>query len=101
MYMSSGTYYNWYNENSNLNNLPVIAKKKDWNQFESIDTPILTFSGSKEKDYYLQLDLLKEKAINCPDFEYQIIANTGHTYYAKEKEIGELILSWTKNKFNK
>ena len=49
----------------------------------------------------MQLDLLKEKAINCPDFEYQIIANTGHTDYTKEKEIGELILSWTKNKFNK
>lgn len=101
MYMSSKTYYNWYNENSNLNNLPVISNPKHWEQFETIDVPILTFSGSKEEDYYLHLDLLKEKALSCNDFEYKIVENTGHTYKTKEKEIGELILSWTKNRFNK
>lgn len=101
MYMSSKTYYNWYNENSNLNNLPVISNPKHWEQFETIDVPILTFSGSKEKDYYLHLDLLKEKALSCNDFEYKIIENTGHTYRTKEEEIGKLILSWTKNRFNK
>lgn len=100
MYMSSGTYYNWYNENSNLNNLPVIANPKHWNQFETIDVPILTFSGSKEEDYYLHLDLLKDKAIRCKNFEYKIIENTGHTYKTKESEIGNLIIDWINKNFN-
>lgn len=96
MYMSSGTYYNWYNENSNLNNLPVISNPEHWEQFGTIDIPVLTFSGAKEEDYYLHLDLLKEKAINCNNFEYKIIENTGHTYKNKENEIGNLIYNWIK-----
>lgn len=99
MYMSSQTYYDWYNDNSMLDNLPVISNPKHWEQFEKIDVPILTFSGSKEKDYYLHLDLLKEKAINCNNFEYKIIENTGHTYKTKELEIGNLILKWINKNF--
>lgn len=47
---------------SNLDNLPVIANSENWYQFESINVPILTFSGSNETDNYLHLDLLKDKA---------------------------------------
>ena len=100
MYMSSKTYYNWYNDNSKLNNLPVISDPEHWEQFETIDVPILTFSGSKEEDYYLHLDLLKDKAIRCKNFEYKIIENTGHTYKTKECEIGNLILDWINKNFN-
>lgn len=99
MYMSSQTYYNWYHEDSALNNLPVIANPEHWNQFETIDVPILTFSGSKEQDYYLHLDLLKEKALKCKNFEYKIIEDTGHTYKTKECEIGNIILNWIKERF--
>lgn len=100
MYMSSGTYYNWYHENATLNNLPVISNPEHWEQFEIIDVPILTFSGSKESDYYLHLDLLKDKAIACKNFEFKIIENTGHTYRNKESEIGNLILEWINKNFN-
>ena len=99
MYMSSQTYYNWFHNNSNLNNLPIISNPKNWEQLETIDVPILTFSGSKDEDYYLHLDLLKEKATNCKNFEYQIIENTGHTYQEKELETGTLILNWINKKF--
>lgn len=100
MYMSSQTYYNWYHDGSALNNLPIIVNPEHWNQFETIDVPILTFSGSKEEDYYLHLDLLKDKAIRCKNFEYKIIENTGHTYKTKESEIGNLILDWINKYFN-
>ena len=99
MYMSSQTYYNWFNENSNLDNLPTVRNNNKWNQFESINVPILTFSGSNEEDYYLQLDLLKDKAINCNDFESQIIENAGHTYNGKEEETAKLIFEWINKKF--
>lgn len=99
MYMSSQTYYNWFNEKSNLDNLPVMGNSKNWYQFESINTPILTFSGSNETDNYLHLDLLKSKAKNCNDFEYKIIDNTDHFYTNKEKEIGDIILDWIKRRY--
>ena len=94
MYMSSQTYYNWYNNNSNLDNLPVIANDNHWNQFESIDVPIYAFSGSREEDYYLHLDLLKEKAKACNNFEYKIVEGARHTYRDKEEVTGNLIKEW-------
>ena len=42
------------------------------------------------------LDMLKEKAKKCNDFEYKIIENTNHFYFNKESEIGYLILEWIK-----
>lgn len=99
MYFSSGTYYNWYKEDSNLDNLPVVKNPKQWSQFCEIAVPILTFSGSIEEDYYLHLDLLKEKAVNCNDFEHKIINESGHTYKKKETETGTLILNWIKSRF--
>lgn len=99
MYMSSKTYYNWFNQKSNLDNLPVMGNSENWYQFESINVPVLTFSGSNETDNYLHLDLLKDKAKSCNDFEYQIINNTNHFYTNKENEIGEIILDWIKNRF--
>ncbi len=99
MYMSSRTYYNWFNEKSNLDNLPVMGNSENWYQFEAINVPVLTFSGSNETNNYLHLDLLKDKAKSCNDFEYKIIDNTSHFYTNKENEIGDIILDWIRNRF--
>ncbi len=99
MYMSSQTYHNWYHKNSNLDNLPVMGYSKNWYQFESIDVPILTFSGELETDNYLHLDLLKEKAIKCPSFSSKIIKDANHFYHNKENEISTLICNWIKRCF--
>ena len=96
MYMSSGTYYNWFHENSNLDNITDMKNSKKWYQFETIDVPILTFSGSNETDNYLHLDSLKEKAKSCNDFEYMYINDTDHFYNEKELEIGNIIFNWIK-----
>lgn len=97
MYMSSGTYYNWYKNHSNVNNLPILANPEKWEQFESIDVPILTFSGTEEAEYYLHLDLLQSKAVNCNKFDYKYIKGANHFYTNKEKEISDLVLNWIKN----
>lgn len=96
MYMSSATYYNWFNEDSNLDNLPVMGNSENWYQFESIDVPILTFSGTLETENYMHLDMLKEKAVNSPSFEYKYIDDANHFYIGKEEEIGKLISDWLK-----
>lgn len=99
MYMSSQTYENWYSENSNLDNLPVIRNPEHWVQFENINVPILTWSGANDEEYYLHLDLLKDKALKCNDFEYHIIKDTGHTYNGKEEEIANIILQWIERRY--
>lgn len=96
MYMSSQTYYNWFKKDSNLDNLPVMGNSDNWYQFENIDVPILTFSGSKETDNYLHLDLLKSKAKKCRDFKYKIIEDANHFYFGKEDEISYFVLEWLK-----
>ena len=101
MYMSSKTYYNWYNKNSNLDNLPVMNYSNNWYQFEAIDVPILTFSGSLETYNYLHLDLLKEKAKNCNNFEYEYIENANHFYQNKEDRLSNIVLNWIDNSFKK
>ena len=97
MYMSSQTYYNWFSKDSNLDNLPVMGNSDNWYQFESIDVPILTFSGKEETDNYLHLDLLKEKAKNCLKFTYKYIDNANHFYINKENDISDLILKWLRD----
>lgn len=87
MYMSSQTYYNWFNKNSNLDNLPIMSYSENWYQIETIDVPILTFSGSNETDNYLHLNLIQNKARDCNDFQYKIIDNTNHFYNGKEKKL--------------
>lgn len=94
MYMSSKTYFNWYNEKSLLNNFPVLSNPKEWKELSSIDVPILTFSGEKEEYYYKEFELIKSKASSCPNFQYKLIDNTGHTYRGKEEEISKLILEF-------
>lgn len=74
-----------------------MGNSENWSQFEAIDVPILTFSGSNETDNYLHLDLLKNKAKNCSNFEYKIIDNANHFYASNENEIASLVLEWVKS----
>ena len=38
-------------------------------------------------DYYLHLDLLKSKVINCKRFDYKCIKGVNHFYVNKEKKL--------------
>lgn len=98
-YISSETFLSFYSENSSCNNLPIIDKKEVFEQFSIIDVPILTFSGSEEHSTYLNLDYLKTKATNCPNFSSKIIEGTGHMYLKKEEEIASLIIAWINSMF--
>lgn len=73
-----------------------MKNSENWSQFEAIDVPILTFSGSNETDNYLHLDLLKNKA-KCSNFKCKIIDNTNHFYAGKENVIATLVLEWVKS----
>lgn len=97
--MSSGTYVNWYSPGSNLDNIPVVRNPEKWDQIAELDVPVLTFSGGDEEDMYHHMDLIGEKAVKCPDFEWYIIPDTDHCYTGKEDECADLVFDWIKRKF--
>ena len=97
--MSAQTYYNWFHPGSNLDNLPIMRNPEKWEQLALVDIPILTFSGGNEEDMYHHMDRIRDKAEKCGDFEYAVVPDTDHSYTAKEKEAGKLILDWIERKY--
>ena len=97
--LSSQTFLSLYSKDSKCNNLPIKDNEKVFEQLSVIDIPILTFSGEHEHKLYHKMDLIKEKAISCKDFTYNIIKGTGHVYTDKEKEVADVIINWIKGIF--
>ncbi|MCI8575472.1 MAG: alpha/beta fold hydrolase [Bacilli bacterium] len=93
-YISSATFISESLENSNIDNFPIERNPETFEQLSVINIPILSFAGSNEYPTYLKQHVLKEKAINCDNFEYQIIDNTNHFYNNKEEEISKILLKW-------
>ncbi len=98
-YISSATFISESLENSNIDNFPIERNPEIFEQLSTINIPILSFAGSNEYPTYLKQHVLKEKAINCNNFEYQIIDNTSHFYNNKEEEISKILLKWINKNF--
>lgn len=93
-YISSATFINQNLENSNIDNFPIERNPQIFEQLSIISIPILSFAGGNEYPTYLKQSLLKEKAINCDNYEYRIIDGANHFYSAKELEISKILLKW-------
>lgn len=97
--VSARTYVNWYGPDAVTGNIPVTANPEKWGQLAEIDVPILTTSGANEEDVYHHHDLIKSKALKCPDFEGVYIPDTDHDYTGKEDELALTVADWIKRKF--
>ena len=93
-YSSSINFIKSYTEKSPIDNFPIERNPKVFEELSKVDIPILTFAGSEEYPTYLKQDILKDKAISCPDFTSRIIEGTNHIYFNHELEIAEIILNW-------
>ncbi|MCX4365179.1 MAG: DUF1749 domain-containing protein [Bacilli bacterium] len=93
-YTSSENFLNFYLEGNNIDNIPIERNPQNFEQFNSIKVKTLAFSGSNETGPYSKIELLKEKAINCPDFEVSFIKDSGHTYNHHEEDVANLIVDW-------
>ena len=91
-YVSSKTYYSWYNENSLTNLLPIGENKDKFEAFSKINVPLLMFAGSKEHELYKGFNILKTK-VSCP-FNHNIIEGSGHNYHGFEEKTANLIYKW-------
>ena len=98
-YISAKTFIDQTTENTPIDNFPIERNPQTFEQLSKITIPILSFCGSDEYPTYLKQELLKEKAINCPDYSYEIIENTNHFYKNKEDVISRIVKEWINKRF--
>lgn len=97
-FISSKTFLSYTNEQGEINNLPVAENPEHFKQLETIDIPIVAFMGF-EDDIVIRsisddLELIKRKALSCPNFETHIFQNANHLYENCEEEIGLYLTNW-------
>ncbi len=102
-FISSKTFLSYTNEQGKINNLPVAANPEHFLQLETIAVPILAFMGSNDditiRSIPEDLELIKNKASACPDFETKIFQGANHLYETCEEEIGLYLIGWVKKQF--
>lgn len=95
-YISSKTFIDFYTENNAIDNFPIERNPKVFEQLSNISIPILSMAGSLEYKTYLEQKLLKEKAINCKDYNYCIIDGSNHFYSGHEGIVSEHIINFVR-----
>jgi len=96
--LSSQTFLDLFEDHCPADNLPLLRNPEKFKELADINIPIFAFMGefddivinSLEED----LQQIKEKAINCPNFETAILEGSNHVYGNKEKELADMILKW-------
>ncbi len=101
--IGSKTFLNYTQDDSSVDNLPLLRNPSHFKELEMINVPILTMRGDQDDSAVISieedLNLIKEKAISCPSFEIAIIKNANHYYEKVEHEAGEYIYKWIKKHF--
>lgn len=101
--LSSQTFLDLFEDHWPADNLPLLRNPEKFKELSEIQIPIFALMGEFDdiEINLLKKDLeqIKEKAINCPNFDTAILEWSNHVYGNKEKELAEMILNWlNKNK---
>lgn len=95
-YVSSKTFIDFYTENNAIDNFPIERNPDVFEQLSKISIPILSMAGSLECKTYLEQKLLKEKAVNCDDYNYYIIDGATHFYNGQEEIVADYIVNFVR-----
>lgn len=99
----SKTFLDYTKEDSSVDNLPMLRNPAHFKEIEQIQVPILAIIGDKDdsiiRSVEEDLNLIKKKASNCPNFEICIVQNANHYYEKVEQEVGEYIKNWVLKNF--
>ena len=82
---------------------PLVENPEEFGIFQEINKPTLMITGEKdsviinspEKDF----EILKEKAVKCPDFTGIVLEDATHRYIKKEEELSHTVTKWMKERF--
>ena len=101
--LSSQTFLDFFQDNKDIDNIPINRNPEHFEQLESIKIPILAFMGEHDdieinnlKD---DLELIKKKATECDNFQTFILKGATHTYDAREKELANKLFDWISKNF--
>jgi len=100
-YVSSKTFVDFYTEKNAIDNFPIERNPKVFEQLAKVSIPILSMAGSLECKTYLEQKLLKEKAINCKDYNYYIIEGSNRFYNGYEDVLIEYIIDFVRKKITR
>jgi pimeloyl-ACP methyl ester carboxylesterase len=100
------TLYDMINPEGDYNNFPYyevlfknqFSKKPLFLEFSNLKKPTLIIFGEFDEYCYQNvkgcMTILKKYAPKKISFDYQIVKDTNHGFYLKEKDIGEIISNW-------
>ncbi len=95
---SAASYLSLFSGNNEADNLPVSRNPEHWEQLEKIKQPILAIMGEfddiKIRDLHEDMELIKSKALNCPDYQIEFISGANHNYENRENELAQRIIKW-------
>ena len=101
--MTPQTFLEFFHDNTEIDPRPITRHPEHFEQLESIKIPILAFMGENDdieinnlKD---DLELIKNKATGCDNFQTFILKGATHAYDAREKELANKLFGWVSKNF--
>lgn len=96
--ISAQTYLSLFEENGAADNLPLLRNPEKFDQLASINQPILGIMGEHDdieiRNLKEDIELIKSKAISCPDFQIQFIEGGNHNYENREDIFANTVVNW-------
>lgn len=96
-YLSANTYIDLNSRDYPVDIFNTYDKDKP-SLLSEIKVPTLAFFGSKDDAVIMQpreaLEIIKSKATNAPRFDTDVIEDAPHSYFGKETEMAQRIVSW-------
>ncbi len=96
-YLSAYTYVDLNTRDKPVDIFNTYDKTKP-SLIAEIKVPTLAFLGEKDDAAILPqqeaLELIKNKAINAPNFEIDIIEGASHSYFGREQLMAERVVKW-------
>lgn len=96
-YLSANTYVDLNSRDYPVDIFNTYGRDKP-SLLSEIKVPTLAFFGSKDDAVIMPpreaLEIIKNKASNAPRFDIDIIENAPHSYFGKEAEMAQKIVSW-------
>ncbi|HEY5667850.1 MAG TPA: alpha/beta hydrolase [Candidatus Saccharimonadales bacterium] len=99
-YISAQTYLSIFLPSSAADNLPVLHNPKVFTQLATLQQPILGIMGEHDdiaiRDLHEDIELIKSRAIACPQFDIAFIEGADHCYENREDAFASTILDWVR-----
>jgi pimeloyl-ACP methyl ester carboxylesterase len=99
---SAANYLSLFSGNNEADNLPVHHNPDKWQQLALVSKQILAIMGEfddiKIRDLHENMELIKSKAVSCPDYQIEFIAGANHNYENREAELSQTIIKWLESR---